>query len=89
MEPLLTNERAEREWRYLCQRVGEQRARAAIAELVGGQRPYPLNIARRLKIVLPEEALLPPSDAQLRARQEGQDPASRSLEVMRRLLGKG
>lgn len=49
MEPLLSNERAEREWKYLCQCVGEQRARAAIAHLKGGQRAYPLNIARIVK----------------------------------------
>ena len=43
MEPILTNERAEREWKYLCQRVGEQRARAAIGQLKGRQRAYPLT----------------------------------------------
>ena len=88
LDPLITNERAEREWRYLCQTVGEARAREAIGRLKGGQRPYPLNIARILKVQLPEEALLPPSEAQLQAREQGEDQASRSLADMRRLLGR-
>jgi hypothetical protein len=85
-EPLLTNERAEREWKYLCQLVGEERALAAISQLKGGQRPYPLNIARVLKIQLPEEAQLPRSDAQERARQAGQDQAARTLADLKRML---
>jgi len=86
MEPILTNERAEREWKYLCQRVGEQRARAAIGQLKGRQRAYPLNIARVLKVRLPEEAMLPRSDAQQRARQRGQDAAARGIAEMKRRL---
>lgn len=86
MEPLLTNERAQREWKYLCQYVGERRARAAIAQLKGGQRAYPLNIARILKIDLPEESLLPISDAEVDARREGRDQGSRALSEMRKLL---
>lgn len=86
MQPVLTNERAEREWKYLCQRVGEERALAAIGRLKGGQRAYPLNIARVLKIRLPEEALLPRSDAQERALQAGQDQAARTIADLKRLL---
>ena len=86
MEPILTNERAEREWKYLCERVGEQRARAAIGQLKGRQRAYPLNIARVLKVQLPEEALLPRSDAQRQARQCGQDAAARGIADLKRLL---
>lgn len=88
MEPLLTNERAEREWKYLVNRVGEERARAAIGRLKGAQRPYPLNIARLLKVELPEEALLPPSDAQAAARREGRDRGSRAIADVRRQLGR-
>lgn len=71
MEPMLTNERAERKWKYLCQRVVEQRARAAIGRLKGGQRASPLNLARVLRIELPEDALLLPSEAQPPARRAG------------------
>ena len=88
-DPLITNERAEREWRYLCQTVGEDRARAAIGRLKGGQKAFPLNIARVLKVQLPEEALLPASDAQRQAQANGEDPASRALADMRRTLGRG
>jgi len=86
MVPILTNERAEREWKYLCGLVGEQRARAAIGQLKGRQRAYPLNIARVLKVQLPDEAKLPRSDAQQQARQRRQDAAARSIAEMKRLL---
>jgi len=86
MEPILTNERAEREWKYLCERVGEQRARAAIGQLKGRQRAYPLNIARVLKVQLPEEAMLPSSDAQQQAKRRGEDAAARGIAEMKRRL---
>ena len=59
-EPLLTNERAEREWAWLVARVGESTALDALARLPGGRRPYPLNIARVLGLALPEPEALPP-----------------------------
>jgi len=54
LEPLITNERAQREWEYIVARVGEEHARAAIAQIPGKRRPYPLNIARVLGIELPK-----------------------------------
>ncbi|WP_312283598.1 hypothetical protein [Candidatus Igneacidithiobacillus taiwanensis] len=60
MEPELTNNRARREWQWLCSQVGETVARAALARLPGKRRPYPLNIARVLGIELPPEKDLPP-----------------------------
>jgi len=53
-EPELTNDRAKREWLWLCQRVGEKRARASIAGIPGKRRAYPLNIARVLGVELQE-----------------------------------
>ncbi len=60
MEPELTNDRARREWQWLCREVGETVARATIAALPGNRRPYPLNIARALGVALPPEEKLPP-----------------------------
>ena len=59
MEPELTNDRARREWQWLCREVGETVARATIAALPGNRRPYPLNIARALDVELPPEEKLP------------------------------
>ena len=58
-EPLLTNDRARREWIWICQRVGEDAAREAICRVPGTRKPFPLNIARQLQINLPEEKYLP------------------------------
>jgi hypothetical protein len=60
MEPELTNDRARREWQWLCREVGETVARATIAALPGNRRPYPLNVARALGVALPPEEKLPP-----------------------------
>ena len=59
-EPELTNDRARREWQWLCREVGETVARATIAALPGNRRPYPLNVARALGVALPPEEKLPP-----------------------------
>jgi len=59
LEPELTNERSQREWKWLCSRVGEDRARAAIAKIPGGRKAFPLNIARVLDLELPQEDMLP------------------------------
>lgn len=61
LEPLITNERGKREWEYIVSRVGEERARAAIAQIPGNRRPYPLNIARVLGIKFPESVINPPA----------------------------
>ena len=74
MEPELTNERAEREWAWICSRVGEERARAAIGEIPGTRRRFPLNIARALGLTLPPPDQLPLS------------PAKRNREVARAAL---
>ncbi|MBK1724762.1 hypothetical protein [Thiocystis violacea] len=79
VEPLISNERGDREWLYLCSRVGEERARAAIHELKGGQRPYPLNIASALGIALPEEALLP----RLESRKPTPEQLAKHLAALR------
>lgn len=62
-EPLLTNDRARREWAWLCQRVGESAARHAISKLPGQRKPFPLNIARVLGLRLPPPEQLPPPPA--------------------------
>ena len=59
MDPLLTNDRAKREWLWICQRVGEQAAKAAIERIPGARKAFPLNIAKILGIELPEEKYLP------------------------------
>lgn len=65
MEPLITNERAKREWDYIVTKVGEERARAAIAQIPGNRRPYPLNIARVLGIRFPESVTNPPASREV------------------------
>lgn len=55
MQPLLTNDRAKREWQYIVERVGESRALEAISQLPGNRRPYPINVARILRIKLPPD----------------------------------
>lgn len=62
MEPLLTNDRARREWAWLVAQVGDQTARDAIARLPGNRKPYPLNVARVLGLTLPDNlASAPPA----------------------------
>lgn len=65
-EPLLTNERAVREWAWLVERFGIDACQAALNGLPGGRRPYPLNVARQLGVTLPdglEAAPTPIADA--------------------------
>lgn len=60
---LLTNERAEREWAYIIERVGIEAAQNALESLTGQQRPYPVNIARKLGLKLPTHVSEPlPAD---------------------------
>lgn len=58
-EPTLTNERARREWAWLCKAVGEHTARVAIAMIPGNRRPYPVNIAKALGLSIPKPESLP------------------------------
>lgn len=60
-KPLLTNERAHREWDWIVAQVGQESAQNAIQALSGAQRPYPLNIARKLGLKLPEQLAEPPA----------------------------
>lgn len=72
MEPQLSNERARREWQYLIDRVGAERAQAAIAQIPGHRRPFPLNIAKVLGIEIPPESRLPwPDEDKERLREVG------------------
>lgn len=58
-DPLLTNERAEREWRYLRMRFSEEKLNEALTSLPGDRKPYPLNVARMLGVKLPKPDDLP------------------------------
>ncbi len=61
--PLITNERAAREWAWICDQVGECAALEAIDRLPGQRRAYPINIARALGLKLPASlADAPPAD---------------------------
>lgn len=82
MEPELTNERAEREWAWICARVGEERAKAAISEIPGTRRPFPLNIARALGLTLPSPEQLPP------ARRNREVARAALAEARKRLTGR-
>ncbi|BCX90013.1 hypothetical protein MIN45_PP27 (plasmid) [Methylomarinovum tepidoasis] len=77
-EPELTNDRAKREWLWLCRKVGEKRARAAIARIPGKRRAYPLNIARVLGIELPPPEELPRLPEKWRPPGEKGDRCSRN-----------
>ncbi len=61
MGPVITNERGKREWLYIIDRVGQERAQQAISEL-GNRKAYPLNVAKVLKLDLPDEQYLPELD---------------------------
>ncbi len=67
MEPVLTNERGKREWLYIIDRVGQERAQQAINKL-GNKTAYPLNVARVLKLKLPDEQYLPELDGVIEKR---------------------
>jgi len=61
MQPDLSSDLSARQWRWLVDRVGEPAAAAALAAAVErGRKPYPLNAARELGLVLPAAAALPP-----------------------------
>ena len=84
MDPLLNNDRAKREWLWLCRRVGEEAAREAIARIPGGRKAFPLNIARALGVSLPEDKDLPLHEDE---RQSAKIKGSLVLEQAKRMLG--
>lgn len=58
----LTNPRAEREFEFLLRAVGEEKIIEARARL-GLRRAYPLNLARILRVKLPDHLqYLPPAE---------------------------
>jgi hypothetical protein len=82
LSPEITNQRAECEWLYILQLVGEERALAALQKL-GNRRPFPMNVAKVLKITFPPEHLLPrPPERQ----QRTAEVAKAALEEMRNSL---
>lgn len=84
VEPLLTNDRGRREWAWLLRRVGEDRARQALAAAVRrGRKPFPLNAARELGLSFPPESALPV------LRSERSDEIARdALSDIRQMLGR-
>jgi hypothetical protein len=84
LNPLLTNLRAQREWIWLSQRFSVDQLSQAIQSL-GAQRPYPLNIARKLGVLLPAENDLPMTEAQ---QQSSRIAARASIDAARALLAK-
>ena len=83
--PEITNQKAEREWLYLIDRVGECRALEAIRHL-GNRRPFPANIAKVLKIKFPQEDLLPyPPEQQ----QRNYDAGKAALNEIHKILKGG
>jgi hypothetical protein len=83
MTPLITNERGRREWLWIVNRVGERTALEAICRLPGQSKPYPLNIARVLKLSLPDERDLPQTPEAIDASRQA---AERELANMKKLL---
>jgi len=60
-QPDLSTDLSARQWRWLTLQVGEVQALRALADAVSrGQRAYPLNAARLLRLRLPLPAALPP-----------------------------
>ena len=83
MEPEL-NDRGRREWQWLCDRVGEDRARQALAAAVRrGRKPFPLNAARELGLSLPAEPDLP-----VMRDERSSEVAAQALADIRRALGR-
>lgn len=61
MQPEFTSDLSRRQWRWLCDSVGEPVALRALAAATSrGRRPWPFNAARELGLKLPIEAALPP-----------------------------
>lgn len=58
-EPLLLNDRDKRAWEWICSKVGEGNAIAAIGQLSGSRKPYPSNIAKILGLEVPKDVAFP------------------------------
>ena len=80
----LTSELSSRQWRWICEEVGEERAKKALSEL-NGRKPWPLNVANVLKLRLPHEKLLPFVSL---AKPSGLDPRTRLTELREKLQKK-
>lgn len=75
---VITNQRAAREFDFLVQRVGEEKLFEARG-LLGLRKAFPLNLARVLRVKLPDHLqYLPAIEAQEKIR-----------ELRRRLVGEG
>ncbi|WP_291521318.1 hypothetical protein [Acidithiobacillus sp.] len=76
VQPLLTNARARREWDWIVRQVGLERALEALRHL-GNRKPYPLNVARHLRLQIPAVLAKEP--------EAPQKPPSIPPEVQQRL----
>jgi len=65
----ISNARALREFRWLWSVVGKDALSTAIAELPGGRKAFPANIAKQLKLRFPDQVLQePPTPEELERR---------------------
>lgn len=85
----ITNPRAEREWAYLVQRVGLERAQKALEALHETRRAFPLNVARQLGVELPSESELPLVGESLARSKEAAAAARERLASIRQQLARG
>jgi len=69
---------------YIVKYVGEERALEAIKQL-NGKRAFPFNIARILKIKLPEESELP-SLEETKVKNQNQEKAKMEINKMKKML---
>jgi hypothetical protein len=83
MTPEITNERGRREWLWIVSRVGERAALEAIGRLPGAKKPFPMNIAKVLKLSLPDERDLPQTPEAIDASRQA---AERELANMKKAL---
>lgn len=58
-QPILNDERDKRSWAWICDRVGESAALAAIERLAGNRKPYVSNIAKVLGLSIPADVSNP------------------------------
>lgn len=59
LKPEITNELGMKQWNYIISCVGEDVAFDALSRL-NGRRPFPLNVAKLLKIEFPQILLTKP-----------------------------
>lgn len=53
IRPEITNELGQKQWNYIVGCVGKDIAFEALS-LLNGRKPYPLNVAKLLKIEMPQ-----------------------------------